>query len=114
MVVSILVIFKISPAVRMVIRSNSLEVPLAPSPVAVANNTLIADNVANTWNVNGTERRKCHRCGEFTNIQNLVGGNSTNDFVMANNGAVIGTINGTSGSGNTIDYSAYSTAVTIT
>jgi filamentous hemagglutinin family protein len=78
------------------------------------NNFLVGDDGANTWNITGTNTGNVTGVNAFSNIQNLVGGSFTNDFVFADNTSISGSINGTSSSGNTVDYSGYSTPVTVT
>lgn len=79
-------------------------------------NTIAGDNVSNTWNLTGTNGGTVTGLtGQFSNIQNLVGGNSNNHFVFANGATVTGLVNGGSLTNtNTIDYSNYIAPVNIT
>ncbi len=77
------------------------------------NNTIIANNVANTFMISGMNSGSLTSVASFSSIQNLVGGTATNDFVFANNGGISGTINGTSSAGNVVDYSAYTTPMSL-
>jgi len=47
------------------------------------------------------------------NIENLVGGSGNNSFVFENGASITGTINGGENGTNTLDYSAYTTGVTV-
>jgi hypothetical protein len=74
-------------------------------------NTLVGANVPSTWNITGTNAG--HVGGvAFSNVQNLTGGSSNDTFVFGNGQGVTGTIDGGGGT-NTLDYSAYTTAVTV-
>jgi fibronectin-binding autotransporter adhesin len=77
-------------------------------------NTLAADNVPNTFNITGANSGNITGVQTFTNIQNLMGGTSSNNFVFANNASISGNVNGNSSSSNTLDLSAYTNAPTVT
>ncbi len=50
---------------------------------------------------------------EASNIQGIVGGSGSNDFVFADQATFDGTLNGGVGGTNTLDYSAYTSAVEV-
>jgi fibronectin-binding autotransporter adhesin len=77
------------------------------------NNTINGDNVANTWHITSANTGSLTGVNGFTNIQNLTGGDATNNFVFNDGAAVTGTVNGTSSSGNKLDYSANTSKVTV-
>lgn len=79
-------------------------------------NTIVGDNVSNTWNLSGTNAGSVTGIGGvFSNIQNLTGGSSGNNFIFADNANLTGSINGGSlANTNTLDFSAYSNPVLIT
>jgi hypothetical protein len=74
-------------------------------------NTLVGGNVPNVWNITGINAGNVGSVA-FTSIQNLVGGSGPDTFRFANGDGVTGTING-GGSFNELDYSAYTTPVTV-
>jgi filamentous hemagglutinin family protein len=77
------------------------------------NNTIVGDNVANTWNITGSNAGNLTGVNSFASIQNLTGGTAGNNFVFANNAGVSGTVNGNSSSNNSVDVSASSSSVTV-
>ena len=77
------------------------------------NNTLQARDVANTWNITANNAGSVDNVNAFTNIGNLTGGTDNDSFVLGNGFGVFGTISGGGGTANTLDYGAYSTAVTV-
>ena len=78
-----------------------------------ATNTLIGTNTANTWDITSSNTGTFNTTTSFSGFQNLTGGTSTDDFVFSDGAAVTGTINGTSSSGNQLDFTAYTTAVSV-
>ncbi|MEK6243972.1 MAG: hypothetical protein AABM33_05660, partial [Pseudomonadota bacterium] len=77
---------------------------------AVLGNTLQARDVANTWNLTANDAGNVTNVYAFTGIGNLVGGNTTDNFVFSNAVVMSGTVNGGTGAGaNTLDWSAYAT-----
>src|SRR5574337_1761382 len=62
---------------------------------------------ANTGTVTGVG-------GTFSNIENLTGGTGNDDFLFSNGATVSGTVDGGAGGTNTLDFTAYSTAVAVT
>ncbi|MHB1947848.1 MAG: beta strand repeat-containing protein, partial [Gammaproteobacteria bacterium] len=69
-------------------------------------NTLVADNVANNFQITGENSGKVTGvAGGFSNIQNLTGGTSNNTFTFMPNGVIDGTIDGGNTTAtNTLDY----------
>lgn len=81
-------------------------------------NTLTGDSTANTWNITGSNTGNVTGLGgNFNNIQNLTGGNNTDIFVFADGAIVSGMIDGgnspTPAQRNTLDFTAYTTSVTV-
>jgi hypothetical protein len=75
-------------------------------------NTLTAPNEPNTWTISGSGAGNLNGSNwGFTDIQNLVGGNQTNDFVFGSSGKITGSLNG--GGGGTLDESHYTSAITV-
>jgi len=54
-----------------------------------------------------------HYLSSAANVAHLIGGSGNNHFVFDVGAVFAGTIDGGEGAGNTLDYSAYSTAVTV-
>jgi filamentous hemagglutinin family protein len=80
--------------------------------------SLAALNLPNTWNVTGKDTGKLTSSGQsfsFTNVSNLRGGSSTDNFILANGALVSGSIDGQAGV-DVLNLSAYTTprAVTLT
>jgi hypothetical protein len=74
-------------------------------------NTLIGANTPNTWSITGVNAGTVSGIG-FTAFANLTGGIDTDVFKFSNGKYVSGVING-GGGGAWLDYSAYTTAVTV-
>ncbi len=75
-------------------------------------NTLMGDNVANTWTVTGANTGTLTGIGgTFANIQNLTGGTGNDSFTFSN-GATETLVNGGAG-GNSLNLSAYTTATNV-
>jgi len=74
-------------------------------------NTLRGANVANTWNLTGSNKGTINGTFTFTAFANLIGGTAGNDFVFSDGQGVTGRITGGGTSGNKLDYSAYSTGI---
>ena len=75
-------------------------------------NTLIADNVANTWTISGMDAVSVTGIGGgFSNISTLIGGTGDDTFSFTGAAVLNGPVDG--GLGNdTLDFSGYGTAVT--
>ena len=81
----------------------------------VLNFSSVTSNLTFTFHANGTVSvtdANNDTLNDVANIQEVIGGSGTNRFVFDNGGTFAGTIVGGTGA-NTIDYSAYTTAVTI-
>ncbi|MGD8592394.1 MAG: calcium-binding protein, partial [Gammaproteobacteria bacterium] len=79
-----------------------------------AADTLVGTNTANTWNISGADNAgNINGAFNFTSMENLTGGNNTDTFVFDNGLAVSGNINGGSAGTDKLDYSNYTTAVTV-
>ncbi|MBD2063351.1 filamentous hemagglutinin N-terminal domain-containing protein [Funiculus sociatus GB2-A5] len=77
------------------------------------NNTIIGANINNTWNITGNNTGNLNGANTYANIQTLTGGSETDTFKINNGGFFSGNINGLNGS-DALDYSAYSSPVTVT
>jgi hypothetical protein len=88
-----------------------------PASSVIDPDTLIASNTVNTWNISGINAGIIHAATRgdfaFSSFENLTGGTLADRFVIADQvGVTAGTIDG-GGGNNTLDYSAYSTAVVV-
>ena len=72
--------------------------------------TLIGMNTANVWHITGPSSGDINGSFFFSGVEDLVGGTSSDNFVLQPGGIVGGTIIGGGGS-NTIDYSNLSTPI---
>src|SRR5262249_30187415 len=72
---------------------------------------LIGANAATTWQITNSNAGKVGALA-FSAFENLVGGSSPDVFKFSNGKALSGSLNGGAGS-NTLDYSAYTTGVTV-
>jgi filamentous hemagglutinin family protein len=79
---------------------------------AAGNNTLIGDNTANTWQLSGTDIGSVNGVVEFSNIGNLTGGDAADTFIFSDGATLSGIIDGAPGF-DTLDYSDYTTPVTV-
>ncbi|GET40752.1 hypothetical protein [Microseira wollei] len=77
-----------------------------------ATSTLIGSNTNNTWNLTGTNSGTVNNTLSFRNFQNLVGGTLDDNFVFNDGVNWGGTIAGNTGT-DTLDYSAFTTALTV-
>jgi hypothetical protein len=80
------------------------------------NNTLIGPNATSGWNITGSNAGQLTFGAStvtFTAVQNLTGGSVNNAFVFADGAGIDGNISDVGGGANTLDYSAYSTPVTV-
>jgi Ca2+-binding RTX toxin-like protein len=76
------------------------------------NDTLVGPNSANAWVLTGANAGTLNG-GSFTGVENLVGGSGTDTFVIRPSGSLTGLLNGGGGSADKVDFSAWTTAVTI-
>jgi hypothetical protein len=74
-------------------------------------NTITGKNASTTWDITGTNAETVGAVS-FTTFQNLIGGTGSNDFVFSNGASVTGNVVGGGGT-ETLDVSAYTTAVTV-
>jgi Ca2+-binding RTX toxin-like protein len=74
--------------------------------------TLVGANVANTWNITNDNAGNLNGLVNFTNIENLTGNTLADEFIFADGKGVSGTVDGAAGS-DTLNYSAYTTTITI-
>jgi Ca2+-binding RTX toxin-like protein len=79
-----------------------------------AADTLVADNIPNTWNLTAINAGNINGAGvlDFITFENLTGGTSADTFVFSDAMGVTGLIDG-AGAIDTFDYTAYTTAVTV-
>jgi hypothetical protein len=83
--------------------------------------TLVGPNLANTWNITGANQGTLSQPSTpnsrfaFSQVPNLTGGNTTDDFIVGQNGSVSGFLSGgdSSGSNNTLDMSALTNSLTV-
>jgi hypothetical protein len=78
-------------------------------------NTLVGPNAANTWNITGSNAGTLvfgASTTTFSGVQILTGGSAADNFVFSDAAGVTGNIDGAGGA-NTLDYTAYTTGVTV-
>ena len=77
------------------------------------NNTLVAADVSNVWNLAGSNTGSVTGVGTvaFTGFQNLTGGAAANTFIFSDQAVISGNLDG--GGGGSLDYSAYSSSVIV-
>ncbi|MEI7927800.1 MAG: hypothetical protein WCH40_04560, partial [Verrucomicrobiales bacterium] len=75
-------------------------------------NSITSLAARNTWNINALNQGTLNGVISFTNVQTLTGGSLLDSFIFADGASVSGTVDGADGD-NTLDYSAYKTAVAI-
>lgn len=82
---------------------------------STAASTLTSGNTVNTWNITDNNTGSINDSSNilgFTSFRNLVGGSANDSFVFSNGKIISGNIVGNSGT-DTINFAAYTTAVTI-
>ncbi|NJN91999.1 MAG: CHAT domain-containing protein, partial [Leptolyngbyaceae cyanobacterium RM2_2_4] len=79
---------------------------------AAGSNALIGDNTANTWQLLGTDAGSVNGVVEFSNIGNLTGGDAADTFIFSDGATLSSSIDGAPGF-DTLDYSDYTTPVTV-
>jgi hypothetical protein len=77
-----------------------------------ATSLLVGTNIATVWTVTASNGGTAGAFS-FTSMPNVQGGNGANYFKIGKNGGVTGTLNGGSGTGNTLDYTTWATGVTV-
>jgi hypothetical protein len=75
-------------------------------------NTLVGPNAAATWNITNTNAGNITGVATFTSFENLTGGSGADTFKFSNGKSISGRING-GGGADTLDYSLFSTGVTV-
>ena len=78
---------------------------------AASTDTLTGANAPNTWNITANNAGNINSTTTFSSFENLTGGTSTDSFVFTNAVSLTGDIIG-GGNTDTIDLSAYTTALT--
>ncbi|WNO08042.1 filamentous hemagglutinin N-terminal domain-containing protein [Teredinibacter sp. KSP-S5-2] len=68
-------------------------------------NRLVADNIENTWVINGTDAGTLNSVIDFENIQNLIGGTNVDRFELDGNDSISGLMDGGLGSLDHLDIS---------
>ena len=81
----------------------------------LAHDWLVGDDIVNTWNIttDNTGYINAPAYFTFTSIEDLVGGDKADTFIFTDGKGVAGFIDGGPDSNNTLDYSAYSTAICV-
>jgi len=74
------------------------------------NNKLIGTNNATTWNITGNNAGNLNSAINFSGFGNLVGGSGNDSFIFSNGVNIGGAINGGGGT-NSLNYSAYTSAL---
>jgi hypothetical protein len=79
------------------------------------NNTLVGANAPTRFNITGSNAGTLTGgvSASFSSFQNLTGGSGNDAFVFADGAGVGGNIRNNNGAASTLDYSAYSTPVTV-
>jgi hypothetical protein len=81
-------------------------------------NTIVGPDLATNWQITSTDAGTLDPgvgTTSFTNIQNLTGGNTTDDFAFADGQGLSGAIDGGApAASNTLDYTAFTTSAEIT
>jgi hypothetical protein len=92
-----------------------LSLPASPSQLKVnggaGTNTLVGPNIVDTWNLSGSNAGTLSGL-TFSNIQNLTGGTANDTFAFSKGATVAGVIDA-GGGFNTLDYSAYTSSITV-
>jgi len=74
--------------------------------------TMVGDITANTWDIIGADSGTVSGVSSFSNIENLTGNASGDDFIFAVGGTLSGTINGAAGA-DSVSYAAKPGAVSV-
>lgn len=77
-----------------------------------ATDTLVGPNIDNSWQISGQNAGVVNSKLAFSAVENLVGGTAGDIFIFGDGKGVSGKING-GGGVNALDYSAYTTPVTV-
>jgi hypothetical protein len=78
-------------------------------------NTLVGPNASTGFNITGNNAGNLSGgvSASFSNFQNLTGGSGNDAFLFANGARIGGNISDVGGAANSLDYSAYTTPVTV-
>ena len=79
---------------------------------AGGNDTLTADNVANTWGISGVDSGNVTNVASFSQIENIAGGNLADVFVFAAGASISGNLNGGAAT-DTVDFSGEPGSVSV-
>ncbi len=98
-------------------KNDTLTVQTLPTFSVVFNggagtDSVIGPNATNTWTITGAGAGTLNGTLSFSNVENLTGGGGADTFNLNAGQRVSGKIDGGAGS-NTLDYAAYTTAVTV-
>src|SRR5205823_6674945 len=74
---------------------------------------LTGPNVPNPWKLLGQNAGKLDDVLSFFGVENLVGGNDNDTFLVGNGATLTGSVSGGGGLQNRLDFSAASQAITI-
>ncbi len=74
--------------------------------------TLTADNIANIWDITGSDSGNVTGATNYSQIENLIGNANTDEFKFTDNGFVTGTLDGKENI-DTVDYSAVTGSVSV-
>ena len=75
-------------------------------------NTVVGPNATATWNITDINAGNIPGVVNFSNIEDLTGGSAGDTFKFSNGKGVTGLVDGRGGT-DTLDYSAYTTGVTV-
>lgn len=77
-----------------------------------ASDTLVAENINNTWNITGINSGDINQAFFFYSIENLTGGNATDRFVFNDGMKVTGVVDGGGGT-DILDYENWKTGIAV-
>jgi len=80
---------------------------------AISSDTDLAFSIHADGTVSANDGSQQNTLGNAANVAVIIGGHGSNTFAFDDHGHFGGTINGGSGTSNTLDYSAYTTGVTV-
>jgi filamentous hemagglutinin family protein len=93
---------------------NDLSVITTAMSGGLGTNTLVGPNAVNTWNITDNNVVNINSVTpDFTNINYLTGNAGNDEFIFSDIRGIAGTIDGGAGGTNTLDYSDYTSAVSI-
>ncbi|MEM9217176.1 MAG: CHAT domain-containing protein [Cyanobacteria bacterium P01_F01_bin.150] len=103
--------FTTDPAVNMA-SLGAASIENIVGSASASTSTLQGDNIANRWELAGTDAGTLNGSIIFSNFDTFIGGTANDDFVFANGAGIRGAIDGGSGT-NRLDYSGYTSAITV-